>query len=115
VVRGNNSHRDRSTLLRADFALFHKPNIPLAVVEPKDNTLATSALEQTLTLDQFHSPIEIWARYCSRAKPRPARYGHRHRQNLHRVLNHLAVEQARCQKPHPVFDRPQRTGPPNHG
>lgn len=98
VVRGNKSHRDASTVLRADYALFHKPNIPLAVVEAKDNThsvgagmqqalryaalldvpfvfssngdgfvfrdatLSTGVLEQTLTLDQFPSPNELWAR-----------------------------------------------------
>lgn len=100
VVRGNTSHRDPSTVLRADYALFHKPNIPLAVVEAKDNThavgagmqqalryaelldvpfvfasngdgfvfrdatLSTGVLEQNLTLDQFPSPAELWARYC---------------------------------------------------
>ena len=101
VVRGNKSHRDASTVLRADYALFHKPNIPLAVVEAKDAnhavgagmqqalryaelldvpfvfssngdgfvfrdaTLATGVLEQTLTLDQFPSPAELWSRYCA--------------------------------------------------
>ena len=101
VVRGNKSHRDESTVLKADFALFHKPNIPLAVVEVKksrlsmqagmqqainyaqlldvpfvfstngdgfvfrDATLSTGVLEQTLTLDQFPSPTELWARYCA--------------------------------------------------
>ena len=101
VVRGNASHRDASTVLRADYALFLKPNIPLAVVEAKDNnqsvgagmqqalryaelldvpfvfssngdgfvfrdaTLTTGVLEQTLTLDQFPSPAELWARYCA--------------------------------------------------
>lgn len=44
VVRGNKSHRDLSTVLRADYALFHKPNIPLAVVEAKDNTHAVGVL-----------------------------------------------------------------------
>ena len=101
VVRGNASHRDASTVLRADYALFLKPNIPLAVIEAKDNThavgagmqqalryaelldvpfvfssngdgfvfrdatLSTGVLEQTLTLDQFPSPAELWARYCA--------------------------------------------------
>ena len=100
VVRGNKSHRDKDTVLKADFALFLKPNIPLAVVEVKkarlsaqagmqqainyaelldvpfsfasngdsfvfrDATLSTGVLEQTLTLDQFPSPQELWARYC---------------------------------------------------
>ncbi|MBU3738363.1 MAG: DEAD/DEAH box helicase, partial [Rhodoferax sp.] len=101
VVRGNKSHRDIDTVLRADYALFHKPNIPLAVVEAKDNThavgagmqqalryaelldvpfvfssngdgfvfrdatLSTGVLEQTLSLDQFPSPADLWARYCA--------------------------------------------------
>jgi type I restriction enzyme R subunit len=101
VVRGNKSHRDKSSVLRADYALFHKPNIPLAVVEAKDNTyaagagmqqalnyaalldvpfvfssngdgfvfrdatLATGMLEQNLSLDEFPSPAELWARYCA--------------------------------------------------
>ena len=100
VVRGKVARRDQSTVLFADFALFLKPNIPLAVVEAKksrlsvqagmqqainyaqlldvpfsfasngegfvfrDATLATGVLEQTLTLDQFPSPQELWARYC---------------------------------------------------
>lgn len=101
VVRGNKSRRDETTVLKADFALFLKPNIPLAVVEVKkshlsmqagmqqainyaqlldvpfvfssngdgfvfrDATLATGVLEQTLTLDQFPSPAELWSRYCA--------------------------------------------------
>ena len=100
VVRGKTARRDQSTVLFADFALFLKPNIPLAVVEAKksrlsvqagmqqainyaqlldvpfsfasngegfvfrDATLATGVLEQNLTLDQFPSPQELWARYC---------------------------------------------------
>ncbi len=100
VVRGKTARRDPSTVLRADFVLFLKPNIPLAVVEAKksrlsvqagmqqaihyaqllgvpfsfasngegfvfrDATLATGVLEQTLALDQFPSPQELWARYC---------------------------------------------------
>ena len=36
-VRGNKAHRDLSTVLRADYALFYKANIPIAVVEAKDN------------------------------------------------------------------------------
>ena len=33
VVRGSKAQRDKSTVLRADYALFFKANIPLAVVE----------------------------------------------------------------------------------
>ncbi len=43
VVRGSKAYRDKSTVLRADYALFHKANIPLAVVEAKDNTHAVGA------------------------------------------------------------------------
>ncbi len=43
VVRGRRARRDASTVLRADYALFFKANIPLAVVEAKDNNHAMSA------------------------------------------------------------------------
>lgn len=43
VVRGRKARRDATTVLRADYALFHKPNIPLAVVEVKDNDHAVGA------------------------------------------------------------------------
>ena len=43
VVRGHQARRDKSTVLRADFALFYKSNIPLAVVEAKDNQHALGA------------------------------------------------------------------------
>ena len=108
VVRGRQARRDAATVLRADYALFHKINIPLAVVEAKDNnhamgagmaqainygqllevpfcfssngdgfvfrdaTLADGILERNLTLDEFPSPTELWARY-SRGKAGPTR------------------------------------------
>ncbi|MCL4739571.1 MAG: DEAD/DEAH box helicase family protein [Burkholderiaceae bacterium] len=101
VVRGHRARRDASTVLRADYALFYKTNIPLAVVEAKDNnhamgagmaqairyaelldvpfsfasngdgfvfrdaTLADGVLERNLTLEQFPSPADLWARYCA--------------------------------------------------
>ncbi len=43
VVRGQKAYRDKTTVVRADYALFHKPNIPLAVVEAKDNNHALGA------------------------------------------------------------------------
>lgn len=43
VVRGSKAYRDKSTVLRADYALFYKANIPLAVVEAKDNQHAVGA------------------------------------------------------------------------
>ena len=101
VVRGRTARRDATTVLRADYALFYKTNIPIAVVEAKDNThavgagmaqairygelldvpfsfssngdgfvfrdatLADGVLERTLTLDEFPSPADLWARYCA--------------------------------------------------
>ena len=100
VVRGKTARRDVNTVLRADYALFFKANIPLAAVEVKDNqhaigagmaqainyaklldvpfsftsngdgfvfrdaTQATGVLEQTIGLDDFPSPQELWHRYC---------------------------------------------------
>ena len=37
VVRGNRAARDKSTIRRADYVLYFKPGMPLAVVEAKDN------------------------------------------------------------------------------
>lgn len=101
VVRGRKARRDASTVLRADYALFFKTNIPLAVVEAKDNNHAVGAgmaqainyaqlldvpfsfashgdgfvfrdatvtdgvLERNLTLEEFPSPAELWARFCA--------------------------------------------------
>ena len=101
VVRGKTARRDQNTVLRADYALFFKANIPLAVVEVKqarfalsagmqqaieyaqlldvpfsfasngegfvfrDATCATGVLEQTIGLDEFPSPQELWRRYCA--------------------------------------------------
>nr|WP_296018575.1 DEAD/DEAH box helicase family protein [uncultured Acidovorax sp.] len=101
VVRGQASHRDKASMLRADYVLFHKPNVPLAVVEAKDTkhsvgagmpqaiqyaellgvpfsfasngdgfvfrdaTLSDGVLERDITLDQFPTPAELWAKYCA--------------------------------------------------
>ncbi|MDP1535490.1 MAG: DEAD/DEAH box helicase family protein, partial [Rubrivivax sp.] len=43
TVRGRKAQRDAGTVLRADYALFFKPNIPLAAVEAKDNNHACGA------------------------------------------------------------------------
>jgi type I restriction enzyme R subunit len=43
VVRGQRASRDRKSMLRADYVLFWKANIPLAVIEAKDNTHAVGA------------------------------------------------------------------------
>ena len=101
VVRGNKGKRDPGTVRRADYVLFHKPGIPLAVIEAKDNThsvrdgiqqalayadmldvpfafssngdgflfhdrtAAGGVIERELTLDEFPSPDELWARYTA--------------------------------------------------
>jgi type I restriction enzyme R subunit len=54
VVRGTKAQRDKSTVLRADYALFYKTNIPLAVVEAKDNKHAVGAgMAQAITYAQL--------------------------------------------------------------
>lgn len=100
MVRGNTAFRDKNSILRADYVLFHKPNVPLAVVEAKDPhhavgagmpqaiqyaellgvpfsfasngegfvfrdaTLSDGVLERNLTLTEFPTPDELWAKYC---------------------------------------------------
>lgn len=43
VVRGQRATRDRKSVVRADYVLFWKANIPLAVIEAKDNSHAVGA------------------------------------------------------------------------
>jgi type I restriction enzyme R subunit len=43
VVRGKTARRDKATVLFADYVLFLKPNIPLAVVEAKKSRLSVQA------------------------------------------------------------------------
>ncbi len=43
VVRGQKASRDKSSVLRADYVLFYKASIPLAVIEAKDNAHAVGA------------------------------------------------------------------------
>ena len=43
VVRGNKAQRDKTTVLRADYALFYKADIPIATIEAKDNQHAVGA------------------------------------------------------------------------
>lgn len=37
VVRGNKAHRDKNSIRRADYVLYYKPGMPIAVIEAKDN------------------------------------------------------------------------------
>ena len=50
VVRGQKASRDKRSVLRADYVLFYKTSIPLAVIEAKDNTHAVGAgMAQAIT------------------------------------------------------------------
>jgi type I restriction enzyme, R subunit len=50
VVRGQKASRDKKSVLRADYVLFWKANIPLAVIEAKDNAQAVGAgMQQALS------------------------------------------------------------------
>lgn len=98
IVRGKLHTRGEQK--RADYILYYKSNIPLAVIEAKDNNHSVGAgmqqalnyaeilavpfvfssngdgfllhdrtglaaiIEQTLALDVFPSPTELWQRYC---------------------------------------------------
>jgi type I restriction enzyme R subunit len=97
IVRGKMVSRGKGK--RADYILYYKPNIPLAIIEAKDNkrsvgdgiqqaleyaetlnipfvfssngdgfvfhdrTGNSQSVEVNLALDQFPSPVELWARY----------------------------------------------------
>ncbi len=43
VVRGQRASRDKNSVLRADYVLFYRTSIPLAVIEAKDNSQALGA------------------------------------------------------------------------
>ncbi len=54
VVHGKRAQRDKSTVLFADYALFLKANIPMAVVEAKKSRLSMSAgLQQAIEYAQL--------------------------------------------------------------
>ncbi|SDD56458.1 Type I restriction enzyme R protein N terminus (HSDR_N) [Belnapia rosea] len=99
IVRGRLVTRGKAK--RADYVLYYKPNLPIALIEAKDNTHAvgdgiqqgieyaetleipfvfasngdgfvfhdrtgtSAAKEITLTLGQFPSPADLWARYSA--------------------------------------------------
>lgn len=65
VVRGQASHRDKASMLRADYVLFHKPNLPLAVVEAiRESDLPCLLLQRVarLTACACVSPefLQLW-------------------------------------------------------
>jgi type I restriction enzyme R subunit len=178
IVRGKLVTRGQAK--RADYILYYKPNIPLALIEAKDNshsvgdgmqqgleyattldipfvfssngdgfvfhdrTGASAIKEANLALDAFPSPADLWARYRawkgltpeaeqivlqdyfddgSDKAPRyyqvnavnaadrghrqgpgshPAGHGDRHRQDLHRLSDHLAPVESWPQETHPL-------------
>jgi type I restriction enzyme R subunit len=97
IVRGKTVRRGEAK--KADYLLYYKPNIPIAVIEAKDNchsvgdgmqqaleyaeildipfayscngdaflehdrTGANGVVEREIPLDQFPTPVELWARY----------------------------------------------------
>ena len=74
IVRGKLVSRGKGN--RADYILYHKPNIPMAVIEAKDNTHAigdgfvfhdrtgeSAEQETTLSLDGFPTAGDLWTRY----------------------------------------------------
>ena len=99
IVRGKLVARGKQK--RADYLLFYKPNMPIAIIEAKDNNHAVGAgmqqalgysnsldvpflfssngdgflfhdktgqspqIETTLSLNEFPSPDELWAKYLS--------------------------------------------------
>jgi type I restriction enzyme R subunit len=98
IVRGKTVKRGEAK--KADYILFYKPNLPLAVLEAKDNnhslgdgmqqaleyaeildipfayssngdgflehdrTATSGTVTREITLDQFPTPEQLWARYC---------------------------------------------------
>ena len=99
IVRGKLHSRGKQK--RADYVLYYAPNLPIAVIEAKDNTHTVgdgmqqalsyaetlevpfvfssngdaflvhdrtgqrTPIEQTLALNEFPTPKELWQRYCT--------------------------------------------------
>jgi type I restriction enzyme R subunit len=106
IVRGKTVKRGNAK--KVDYLLFYKPNVPIAVIEAKDNnhavgdgmqqaleyaelldvpfafssngdgflehdrTRTDGIVERELTLDQFPSPEDLWARYSATRGYTPA-------------------------------------------
>ena len=106
IVRGKSVKRGEAK--KVDYLLYYKPNIPIAVIEAKDNTHAlgdgmqqaleyaelldipfaytsngdgflehdrtgtSDPVEREITLDQFPTPAELWARYSAAKGLSPA-------------------------------------------
>jgi type I restriction enzyme R subunit len=106
IVRGALAMRSQQRK-RADYILYHKPNVPLAIVEAKannhnvstgmdqaldyaamldvpfvytsngdgfmehDRTATSGPVERALTLAEFPSPAQLWARYVQQGHLQP--------------------------------------------
>jgi type I restriction enzyme, R subunit len=54
VVRGNKARRDEKTIRRADYVLYYKAGIPIAVIEAKDNNHSVrDGIQQALAYAQM--------------------------------------------------------------
>jgi type I restriction enzyme, R subunit len=66
IVRGKLATRGKAK--RADYILYYKPNIPLAVIEAKDNNCAVGdGIQQAPTADEKH------LRFHDSTRSRPSR------------------------------------------
>jgi type I restriction enzyme R subunit len=76
-----------------------------------DRTVTSGTVERELPLAAFPSPAELWDRYCRwKGLTGPQQVivsrGHRDRQDVHRVPDHLAALESRRQETHLVPGRP---------
>ncbi len=60
VVQGSHSRRDKRSVPRADYALFYKTGMALAVIEAKDNTHSVGAgMQQAIGYAELLRNLEI--------------------------------------------------------
>ncbi len=53
-VKGDRAIRDKKTIKRVDYILYYKPNIPIAIIEAKKNSLFLSGgIQQALNYAKF--------------------------------------------------------------
>ncbi len=64
VVRGKQPSRDKKSILRADYVLFFKANIPLVVIEAKDNNHSIGAgMAKAITYAELlNEPLSIFSK-----------------------------------------------------
>jgi type I site-specific restriction endonuclease len=71
VVQGSHSRRDKRSILRADYALFYKTGMALAVIEAKDMVLAAGR-ELALRADNASGAERLLAMLPERPAQREA-------------------------------------------